>query len=442
MPKPVFDLKEADWFAGKPPSMATDPTKKVPAEVWARIFGALQPRFRSDRQQPAQNQTLITNQCCFWQLPSVCKASQTIFRRHPELCTQICIVDYMLHKAELSLLAWLRAQSTVLTSLQVISTHTQSYQCLLALSDDDCPLQFASVGVASQAVINSLGTFGGLTTCSLTGPSNELGSPNLDLSPLQWLEPLRSLRLVSGRFTHVNAVSRLTCLEVIDARVTSSSNCTFCSSLVKLQLGKANISIHARGLCACTALQVLKMGHNCIIHALDASIDTLGGNREPIKNMFPASISSLTAMTNLSLAFFSNFRAHVNFAGISLLSNLQALGLEAVGDFDVHPEVGDLTKLTKLYLDANTYTGYGDKGCIYFSLSWESLLALQSLSVLSYFACDESVYGLAELEHLDSVNFVEAEPVDSVSHDCLAILKQRLNCRTLKPKKLYWPAVQ
>lgn len=134
-------------------------------------------------------------------------------------------------------------------------------------------------------------------------------------------------------------------------------------------------------------------GNDCIIHAQAASIDTLGG--DAVKRMFPASISCLTALTNLGLAFFDEV-GDVDFAGISLLGNLQALGLEAVGNFMLHPEIGALTKLTKLYLDATEVYTHG-KGCIDISLDWKSLPALQRLSVLSYFICDESVFGLVEL---------------------------------------------
>ncbi|KAL3135837.1 hypothetical protein ABBQ32_007396 [Trebouxia sp. C0010 RCD-2024] len=408
--------------------MALDATKSVPAELWARIFGVLQPRFRSDRQQPAQHQfDLKTNQSSFWQLPSVCKAFQATFNLHPELCSQFCITDCMLDKAELSLLAWLRTRSTVLTSLQAVGTHTQIPQCLLALSDHGCPLEFASVTVASQAVINSMGTFGALTTCALRGTSDDLGGTNLDLLPLQWLAPLKSLQLEKGRFINVNAVSHLTRLEVSEARVIGSSDCNFCSSLVKLQLKESgNISMHAMGLCACTVLQCLEMGLNCIIHARAASIGTLAGGA--VGRMFPASMSCLTALTNLSLAFCDECGGRVDFAGISSLSNLQALGLESLGNFMLHPEIGALTKLTTLYLCAAGFDT-DDKAFVDISLNWKSLLALQRLSVLSYLTCDESVFGLAELEHLDTVDFVEAAPLDSVSRNCLATLKQRLNCR-------------
>ena len=122
----------------------------------------------------------------------------------------------------------------------------------------------------------------------------------------------------------------------------------------------------------------------------------------------------------------------MGFDGISLLSNLQALGLEAIGEFMLHPETGALTKLTTLYLDATAVYIY-DKGFMDISLNWQSLLALQRLSVLSYFPCDESMFGLAELKHLDTEQFVEAAPLDLVSRDCLVTLKQRLNCRLLQP---------
>lgn len=412
--------------------MVADPTRTVPVELWARIFGVLQPLFRPGRQQQARHyESLLAHQSSFWQLPSVCKAFQATFFRNSELCSQICIGDYMLDKAELSLLAWLRTHSTSLTSLQILGSHTQTSQCLLALSDFECPLESASVMVASQAVINSLGFFTALTTCTLRGDSSELGSPNLDLTPLQMLGTLKSLGLEVGRFTNVNKVSHLTNLEVSEARITSSSNCDFCSSLVKLQLSIASISIHTRGLCACTVLQSLEMGLSCIIHSHDASMHMRTLNEGTLKRLFPADISCLTALTSLTLAFFSDFGSQVVCSGISTLTSLEALSLTAFGLFKLNQEVSALTRLTRLHLDAQEYSDCHGDGFIDISLNWTSLQALQELHVMSHFTCDESVLGLAELEQLDIEDFLGAALAAGYSLEFLAILAQQSAAKKL-----------
>ena len=267
-----------------------DSANHLPVELWAKIFGVLQPPFIGILQSE-DHDLLFACQSSFWQLQSVCKAFQATFKRHPDLCSHIYISDHMLDEAELSLLAWLRAHGTVLKSFRAFSGHAQIPQCFLALSDADCSLEFASLEVASQAALNSLGAFTALTTCFLRGYSPYLGSPNVDLTPLQTLDSLTSLGLRHGRFTNVNAAGHLTSLEVLNARVKSSSDCSFCTCLVNLQIiYNGTIEIHARGLCACTALQCLKMGLKCSFYMQDRSnlLDTCLGTL-----IVPTSISCL-----------------------------------------------------------------------------------------------------------------------------------------------------
>lgn len=56
----------------------------------------------------------------------------------------------------------------------------------------------------------------------------------VDLMPLQVLETLMSLGLENGRFTTGNAAAYLTSLNVNNAHVMRSSDCSLCSSMINL----------------------------------------------------------------------------------------------------------------------------------------------------------------------------------------------------------------
>ena len=363
---------------------------------------------------------MYARQSSFWQLPSVCKAFQATFQSHSEFCSHISVSDQMLEKGELSLLAWLRIHRPVLKSVEAHSKHAQVAQCLLALSDAECVLECASLTV-SKAVLNSLGTFSALTMCSLSGDSHDLGSPNLDLTPLQMLPTLISLALETGRYTNVDAAGHLTSLTVRCVRVTSSADCSFCSSLVHLEIAGACISIHARGVCACTALQSLEVGLYSSILAQDRS-NTLhpqvAMNNQEV--LFPTDISRLTALTKLSLGFCAQQQADV--LGISMLASLEHLTISTSSNLRVSQEFEALTKLTWLCMYG---TGLNAKVCIDLSLNWAPLQALQILWVLSYFSCDEKLLTLAELQNLRDADFSEAQPANSSVTEVLATLQNR-----------------
>ena len=397
----------------------TDLAKGLPGELWARIFRNLRPCSLIGR--PLQLRwapSMFARQSSFWQLPSVCKAFQATFHSHPEFCSHISISAQMLEKGEFSLLAWLRKHRTVLKSVGVQNKHAQVAQCLLALSDAECVLECAALTV-SKAVLNSLGTFSALTTCSLSGDSRDLGSPNLDLMPLQMLPTLTSLALRAGRYKNIDAAGHLTSLTVRYVRVTSSADCSFCSSLLHLEIAEACISIHARGLCACTALRSLDVGFCSSILAHDRSNTFLPqavmNNQELL---FPTDISCLTALTMLDLSFCAQQQADI--LGISMLASLEHLTLSASSNFRVSQEFEALTKLTWLCVCS---TDLDAKVRIDLSLNWAPLQALQILWVLAHFSCDEKLLTLSQLQNLRDADFSKARPANSSVTKLLATLQ-------------------
>ena len=400
------------------------PANKLPVELWARIIKKLSPCSMTGRPpQLCWIPSMFARQSSFWQLPSVCKAFQATFQSHPEFCSHISISDQMLERGESSLLAWLRTHRTVLKSLQAHTQHPQVAQYLLALSDAECALECASL-TASKSVLNSLETFTALTTCSLRGDSPDLGSPNLDLMPLQTLETLTSLALETGRFTNVNAAGHLTSLAARHVRITSSEDCRFCSSLLDLQIAGACISMHTRGLCACTALQSMNVGLYSSILAQDRSLTFhphVAMNHQEV--LCPTVVSCLTALTRLGLSFCAQQQAAV--LGISMLASLEHLTLSTSSSFRVGQEFEALTKLTWLCI-CGTSTGLNAaEAYVDLSLNWEPLQALQVLWVLSRFSCDERLLTLAALQNLRDAHFSEAQPVNSSVTALLATLQHR-----------------
>ena len=301
-------------------------------------------------------------------------------------------------------------------SFEAFGKYPQIADCLLALSDAACSLEFASLNASSQAVINSLGTFTLLTTCFL---DDSLCASDSDLSPLETLETLTNLQLSHGFYANVNAARHLTSTHLHDVHVTSSSDCSFCSSLLDLQLSNFDIvDIHARGVCACTALKSLGVSYDWCIDSEDRS-DLLSTS---VELRASTNMSRLTALTRLNLAFDS-CEQQADFAGISMLANLEALSLFAYGNLRLNQEFEALTKLTSL----SVYAELGAVSCpqqgrVDLSLRWESLQALQSLHVLFPFIWDASVLGLAKLENLQVANFTHANPEDLLSAGSVEVL--------------------
>ena len=278
---------------------------------------------------------------------------------------------------------------------------------------------FALVGTMSQVVITKLGALKHLTSCFLWDALYGQDSPHLDLAPLRILENLSGLELERGRFMNVDAAHHLTRIAVKDADVVSGSDCTFCSSLVDLQLrANGSISMHARGVSACTALQMLRVGKECSVYAKDQANSLSTCQSAMISSSFhlPADMSCLTALTSLSLEF-SGSEQQADFSGISMLVSLEALDLTSPGTFTISQEFGFLTKLTQLWI-GNPH----GVGCVHLLLDWKLLHALRKLWVLSDFTCDGSVLALAKLQHLKFADFVDAKPMSTTSTDWFVVL--------------------
>lgn len=284
---------------------------------------------------------------------------------------------------------------------------------------------FALAGTMSQVVFTKLSALKHLTRCFLWDGLYGQDSPHLDLAPLQILENLSGLELERGRFMNVDATRHLTRIVVRDADVVSGPDCSFCSSLVDLQLSaNGSISMRARGVSACTALQMLRVGRECRVYAQDQANSLSTCQAAMISRSFqlPADMSCLTALTSLALEF-SGSEQQADFSGISKLVSLKALDLAAPGTFTISQEFECLTKLTRLWI------GNPDGvGCVQLLLDWKLLHSLQELWVLSDFICDGSVLALARLQHLKLADFVDAKPMSATSTDWLVVLDHLFSC--------------
>ena len=289
----------------------------------------------------------------------------------------------------------------------------------------------ALAGTGLTAVTSRLGAcFTDLTRVFLWGASPDQGAPHLDLAPLQTLQSLSCLELEEGWFANVNAARHLTRLAIRNSEAMSSSDCTFCSSLVDLQLrANGSITMHASGVCACTALQSLRVGEECNVYAQDLNaLDTRHSAMINSAFLLPADMSCLTALTSLSLDF-SGFAQQADFSGLSMLASLKTLDLTKPGYFKVSEEFSYLTGLTRLWI-GNPH----GMGCARLLFNWKPLQALQKLCVLSDITCDDRVLALAALENLEVADFVHARAVDAVSKEWLGTLDLLLDHkRSLSP---------
>lgn len=151
----------------------------------------------------------------------------------------------------------------------------------------------------------------------------------------------------------------------------SSLDCKSCTSLVNLGVGSgSSVSLHTRGVCACTALQRVQLGYCSRICAAERSnlLSTLAREGETTAPL-PANVSCLSALTHLSLCVhhpLCDCASQANFSEVSMLASLESLYVEVMGNFTVDQAFGALTKLTYLSICTTSV----DKGCAELSVDW------------------------------------------------------------------------
>ena len=324
--------------------------------------------------------------------------------------SHVCVqTEFIPYSVIPSLLAWLEAKSDAIETLQ--TSHywsVQTEECFTAL----CPSRVLTSVIATPSGVASLeilARFQTLQSCHLSCPL----SGHLDLTPLQGLAQLTSLKLVGGAFANL-AASRLTHLSLSCAGVSCTIGCGLCNTLVKLTMVQSQLdNVGSGGLLACTALQGLHISGDCTLRA-NKKRDLLHASITPLD------MSSLAALRRVEFAGLK-IKSSAALLGVCKLPSLNHLQMHVATDFAVGSEFEHLNKVTYLSIRITRVSK-----CLKLRFDWQALKALQCLHLDGCFDADEDLLLLAQLQRLQHVNLENLRPANVTSGAVLAQLEQSL----------------
>lgn len=395
---------------------------KLPPELWARILTFV------ERTPDLSTDEWLAEQAAFWQVPLVCKTFRQIFTQH-RIGRHVCIrTEFIPYSVLPSLMTWLQAKSGVIETLQTTLWSPQTDECFSALYPSST---LTSVIVTAVANLEVLAHFTALRCCHLTSPPfqrRERTVANLDLAPLQGLEQLTGLHLASGAYGNL-AASQLTYLGLTDAEAHVKEGYSFRPNLIKLTMVSSSLyNVDSKGSLACTALQGLHIGGECVISAKKG--EDIASTLVPVRRFHetPAilltvidyNMSSLTALKEVE--FEASGRASsATITKICKLPSINHLDVLFGYDFEANSDFEHLTQITHLSMR----TTDGCK-CLRLGFDWMALKALQCLHIQACFVADEDMLRIAHLQRIQHVSLGNLYPIDDASGDLLAQLRQSL----------------
>lgn len=299
------------------------------------------------------------------------------------------------------MLKWIHRHGPAVKTLSARGGSLWSEAALTALQssyiahDMQACLLVACLTCTTDSSIALLGCVSSVTQINLDGAV--LVDARLDLTPLQELPHLTSLRLENSEFDGLDSLQHLTRFWARDCHVQCRTNCAFVTSLVELHVRCSTVkNFHTSGLPACVKLQQLKCYEANIKAVNHAEVTAVGG----AFFIVPYSMSALTALTSLDISY--NYKSkHVHLDWLGQLQALESVTLNLrVKDMGLPQSVGELTQLTRMNL-ANTIVG----GRIILAFDWRRLVALQVLTTFGQVQFDKGVTDVAELMSLTCVTF-------------------------------------
>ena len=396
----------------------------LPNELWAKVFTILAPASEDD----AAAATFMHDYQQFHKLRLVCKQFQAIFQQQPELCSHMVVSGQASLVSAPSMLLWLSGNSST-----IWSQGTVAIGALVGLICADSKLCKVDIShqrwVYNQLVVDTLPALTSLTSCRLGG---QMHYEYVDVAPLKQLPKLSHVELSDGRFNNFQFLSHVTKVSFDHATVSADdftpAPWACIGQLCELRVINSQVhKVHPQGLAGLTSLKVLECVHATISghddrHDLDIYLSLRFADEQlPRKGLtdlvclskvyletagmctsgsgyiqMPGMLKHLTALQDLSIVTHSSVFCNSAFSQLSLLTQL------------VIRSAQDLTHDT----DCRMHLGYID---------WKSLHWLRNVEI-GYFKFEtrETIWELAELEHLDSI-CIQGNCADSEDTSCLAV---------------------
>ena len=280
-------------------------------------------------------------------------------------------------------------------------------QAIVSLLACHCPISTAYIAHTKSAdklktTITLLGSFSSLTACMLN-MHEDTDSPHdsISLAPLRGLHHLALLDLSCGDFTDVDAAMHLTALKLDDCEASCAGDSLMVSSLAKLQISGSGLTgLHPYGVSACSALMSLDC-KEAFIPANDQREVLYMMDDGYEESQFPASMPSLTALTNLICAArWGADTLHIRWW--NRLPSLRSISICMDAEqVDVSCSFSCLTNLSNLEV-SNLYHPQENK--LHFGSCLADLVALETLSLHGQLTFGPATLNIVALQRLSKVS--------------------------------------
>lgn len=286
-------------------------------------------------------------------------------------------------------------------------------QGLLILLTCQCPLDTAYIAHTQSAnmlrnSVSLLGNFSSLTACILHMHRDEdrydldwhQHPDPISLAPLRGLPHLALLDLSRGHFTDLEAAMHLTALKLIHCDAACAVYGMMVSSLVQLHISDGDlVNLHGDGVTACSALLSL-VCEEVVISADDGKEYLNIVDAGHLDSQFPASMSKLTALTNLRFsAAWGAEGLHISW--LNSLHNLRSISiLMHAKKVDVCCSLSCLRNLTNLEVSNSSY---GSRGLLHFEPCLADLVALETLCLDGQLSFGPATLNIVTLPRLAKV---------------------------------------
>lgn len=406
-----------------------DRASQLSPELWARILRLAGPDLCGLYANFEFQWPFLETVSTMWALQKrhrglqlVCKVFRNVFIAYPVFSEAIALAGARQTSLP-SLLSWLGNHSSSVRTLASGASGAggSAWHLEMVLASLVAPAPALHTLIASGAsprAMAVLPVFTSLQQCDLTAPHHGTDAL-LDLSPLQALPSLETLKLQRGEFCNLHALPYLTLLRVAESSVESQQNTLFARSLRELCVVHSRIEgFHVSGVCACMVLDRLDI-LNSKIGALQGHHNVAFDVRVNHSFQVPESMTSLTSLSSLSVQ--SGVRQSHRW--VYMLTSLTAIDFKSYG-------VANLTipaELTQLQgLQAFRVSGREsglDASTLILQVDWDLMLHLKDVNIIWHtIICDVKILQLASAKSLVSVEFDACMPADQTTMHNMALL--------------------
>ena len=384
----------------------------LPTELYRQIFAlAYQQALQGHGKFGIRDESALSPGGSFYTLRTVCRKFREVIVQEPLLHRDLYIMS---RDTSHNLLRWVVKHHDAIQNVVMTVRNPYLEDVLLALHGAGDHLRAACIHSAIKLTILRLVNFQDLAQISLCSPDAD----RLSLQGLGYLPKLAKLQLAEGTFTHLDAMSQLTSLQVASAEGECSHEATWVTSVLELHLwAESSLTRFHRtgGLAVCSQLRALTF--------CDATIDLEHGEGPDFwynACRVVSAVSTLTALTSLNLGF-TDREITLDCIWLTALTGLRSFtGSFKLDSVSIPESVSLLSNLTALELSAW-------KGRAWLDFNWTAFTLLCTVMLGGDFRLEYGLRGLAALPALEQVRFQYMDRASAGTNQQVAEFKQMVS---------------